>query len=69
MPPAPWGQLETGIYLKGTLDKLTTFSKANNLEILDASQSEQFGCEYGDFIDLHHALYTCYVKIFRATAM
>ena len=63
------GQLETGIYLKGTLDKLTTFSKENNLEILDASQSEQFGCKYGDFIDLHHALYTCYEKIFRATAM
>ena len=63
------GQLETGIYLKRTLVNLTTFSEENNLEILDASRSEQFGCEYDDFIDPHHALYTYYEKIFRATAM
>lgn len=47
---------------KQTLDK---WAKENGLVILDAGQSERFDCRANEFLDQHHAVSTCYGKIFR----
>ncbi len=54
-----------GIYLKKAVTDLSIFAEKNSLSIFDASQSEQFDCEYGEFLDPHHAFDSCYAKIFN----
>ncbi len=56
---------EEGIYLKETMDTLWKFSAENDIEILDASQSESYGCASSEFMDVHHAFPECYEKIIR----
>jgi hypothetical protein len=46
------------------LHKLLSFAKKNNIDVLNASKSEEFGCVYSDFLDSHHAFPSCYKKIF-----
>jgi hypothetical protein len=46
------------------LHKLLSFAKKNNIDILNTSKSENFGCSYSDFLDSHHAFPSCYKKIF-----
>jgi len=45
------------------LGTLLNFSKKNNIDILDASKSEDFGCTHSDFLDAHHSFPSCYEKI------
>lgn len=48
------------IELKNEIHK---FALENEVQVIDAGQSEKFGCEASDFIDTHHAIHTCYEKI------
>lgn len=45
---------------------LGAWAEQENIVILDAGQSERFGCKAADFVDDHHALTACYDKIFAA---
>ena len=51
-------------YIK-KMNRLLAFTKENNITILNASKSEEFGCVYNDFLDSHHAFPSCYKKILR----
>lgn len=53
-----------GPYLAHTKEVLDKWAKREGLVILDAGVSEQFGCEPTEFIDQHHALPSCYKKVF-----
>ena len=55
-------EIEKKTYTK-KLHKLLSFAKENNIIIFNASKSEEFGCEYNDFLDSHHAFPSCYKKI------
>ena len=46
--------------LKAALHK---FATENQVQILDAGQSENYGCHVSEFIDGHHALPACHKKI------
>jgi hypothetical protein len=56
---------ELADYLRETKRALDAWSRAQNLAILDAGRSERYGCAADEFIDEHHAVSTCYEKIFR----
>ncbi|MDO9010996.1 MAG: hypothetical protein Q7U78_04185 [Gallionella sp.] len=45
-------------------DVLRSWAKQENIVILDAGQSERFGCMEYEFPDEHHAFSSCYAKIF-----
>jgi len=47
------------------LHKLLNFAKQNNIDVLNASKSEEFGCVPSDFLDTHHAFPSCYKKILK----
>ncbi|HEU0282246.1 MAG TPA: hypothetical protein VFQ99_00525 [Gallionella sp.] len=49
-------------YTKRILDE---WAHTHHLVILDAGQAERFGCGVEEFIDEHHAVATCYDKIFQ----
>jgi len=51
--------------LQNTRQTLNRWSRENSLTILDAGQSERFGCRADEFLDPHHAVSTCYDKIFQ----
>jgi len=51
------------------LHKLLSFTKDNNITILNASKSEEFGCTYNDFLDTHHAFPSCYKKIINTLSI
>jgi len=55
-------KVEKKTYTK-KLHRLLSFAKENNIIIFNASKSEEFGCEYSDFLDSHHAFPSCYRKI------
>ena len=42
---------------------LHEFASENQVQILDAGQSENYGCHFSEFIDDHHPLPACYKKI------
>lgn len=50
--------------LRHTKNVLRDWAEKQNIVILDAGQSEQSGCIASDFIDTHHALPSCYRKVF-----
>jgi hypothetical protein len=50
--------------LMHTKERLGAWAKRENMVVLDAGQSERFGCTTSEFIDQHHAYSTCYDKIF-----
>lgn len=52
--------------LKNTKLKIDEWAHAQHLVVLDAGQSERFGCTPDEFLDEHHAVATCYEKIFKS---
>ena len=54
-----------GDSLKKTKQQLDAWSRAHGLAIIDAGQSEQYGCIAQEFVDQHHALPTCYIRVFE----
>ena len=46
-------------------DVLRAWATLHNIIILDAGQSERFGCADAEFVDTHHAASSCYSKIFK----
>lgn len=54
-----------GSYIKLTKQTLLDWARENGQVMIDAGQSEKFGCEYKEFIDGHHTLNSCFNKIFR----
>lgn len=57
---------EWSVYLAKTRQALSAWAERENLALLDAGQSEKFGCTAGEFTDEHHATQSCYRKIFPA---
>jgi hypothetical protein len=53
-----------GAYLQKTKHDLAHWAKHEQLVLLDAGQSEQFGCKTEEFTDQHHATAACYNKVF-----
>jgi hypothetical protein len=53
-------------YLKRTKQELNSWANQNQILLADFSQSEEFGCTADEFLDAHHAVKTCYQKIFDA---
>ncbi len=51
--------------LQNTRRTLDEWARRQPLTILDAGQSERYGCRADEFIDEHHAVASCYEKIFR----
>jgi hypothetical protein len=45
---------------------LEGWAAANNLSFVDAGASEEFGCQAGEFVDIHHALPDCYRRVMAA---
>jgi len=54
----------TAAYLTHTKLALQQWSQHENLTLIDAGKSEDFGCVATEFVDEHHALPECYAKIF-----
>ena len=52
--------------LSHSKDVLRTWATRRNIVIIDAGQSERLGCNASEFVDEHHALSTCYDKIFES---
>lgn len=52
--------------LEHTKDVLRAWATRENVVILDAGQSERFGCNAAEFADEHHAFSSCYDKVFAA---
>jgi hypothetical protein len=43
---------------------LSSWANQEGLVLVDAGQSEHFGCQPEEFADLHHARKECYTKVF-----
>lgn len=56
-----------GQYLQTTLQQLQALSVRSGIQLIDASASEQFDCDYREFMDSHHAFPGCYLKVMAAT--
>ena len=54
----------TGPLLRHTKDVLARWAREHGLIIIDAGQSERYGCQTPEFVDEHHALPACYARIF-----
>lgn len=52
-----------GAYLKRTKQDLAHWAEREQLILLDAGQSERFGCKTEEFTDQHHATAACYNKV------
>ena len=50
--------------LMRTKQELEQWARAHGLVIIDAGQSERYGCVAPEFVDEHHALPACYARIF-----
>ncbi len=55
---------QMGVLLQQTKRELSAWAQSANLVILDAGQSERYGCAAAEFVDEHHALPACYARIF-----
>jgi hypothetical protein len=55
---------QTGPLLRHTKDVVARWGRAHDITIIDAGQSERYGCETPEFVDEHHALPACYARIF-----
>jgi hypothetical protein len=51
--------------LQNTKRILDAWARRHSLTLLDAGQSERYGCRSDEFLDEHHAVASCYEKIFR----
>ena len=54
-----------GEALRQTKGVLRSWAQRENLVILDAGQSERFGCLASEFIDQHHAKTECYARVWN----
>lgn len=52
-------------YLETTINDIELFAKKNDIKLINASKSEDYGCSHEDFFDQHHAFYSCYEKVFK----
>ncbi|MBI5438022.1 MAG: hypothetical protein HY936_03585 [Nitrosomonadales bacterium] len=52
-----------GVYLQKTKQDLARWAEQEQLTLLDAGQSERFGCKTEEFTDQHHATAACYNKV------
>src|SRR6185503_8084721 len=43
---------------------LAAWAQQNRVTLIDAGESERFGCVPGEFADEHHAYPACYAKLF-----
>jgi hypothetical protein len=50
--------------LARTRQTLRDWATRQNIVVIDAGASERFGCSSSEFVDQHHALSSCYGKIF-----
>lgn len=50
--------------LRRTKEVLGAWARDHDLVIIDAGQSERYGCVAEEFVDEHHALPQCYARIF-----
>jgi len=58
------GSLHTAGPLRRTKQILDAWARTEGLIIIDAGQSERFGCAAYEFVDEHHALPECYARVF-----
>lgn len=56
---------QTAIQLARTKQRLAQWARETNVQIIDAGQSERYGCTAPEFVDEHHALPACYARIFE----
>lgn len=54
----------TAALLRHTKQVLDTWARNEGLIIIDAGQSERYGCAVHEFVDEHHALPECYARVF-----
>lgn len=54
---------QLGVYLQKTKQDLARWAEQEQLSLLDAGQSERFGCKTEEFTDQHHATAACYNKV------
>jgi hypothetical protein len=54
----------TAAPLRRTRQTLDAWARDHDLIIIDAGQSERYGCVAEEFVDEHHALPQCYARIF-----
>jgi hypothetical protein len=55
---------QLGPLLARTKQDLARWAQGNGVVIIDAGQSERYGCTAAEFVDEHHASYLCYARIF-----
>jgi hypothetical protein len=53
-----------GRHLKKYKKEMHRWASANQIQFIDAGQSEEYGCVPEEFYDPHHAIDQCYSKIF-----
>lgn len=54
-----------GVALARLKAVLSEWAQANDVEIIDGGRSEDAGCNASEFVDGHHALTSCYAKVFE----
>jgi hypothetical protein len=57
---------QLSVYLKRTKQELNLWAGYQHVVLADFGQSEKFGCTADEFLDAHHAVKTCYQKVFAA---
>jgi hypothetical protein len=55
---------QTSTALRRTKQTLDAWAREQDLIIIDAGQSERYGCKPEEFVDEHHALPACYERVF-----
>ena len=56
-------------YLDMHLNQLYNFSKKHHFTVMNFSKSESYGCNFEDFVDVHHPFNSCWKKIFKSEAI
>jgi hypothetical protein len=54
----------TGAALALTKRRLADWARGAGVIVIDAGQSERYGCSAPEFVDEHHALPACYARVF-----
>jgi hypothetical protein len=55
---------QTGRALRHTKEILNAWARDHDVTVIDAGQSERYGCVAEEFVDEHHALPQCYARVF-----
>lgn len=53
-------------YLARTKSEVQAWADSKPVVLADFGQSEKYGCTYGEFLDEHHAVSSCYHKVFSS---